>query len=293
MADSNVYDHGRALPKALSGTYVAIAATYDFSVPPASVTMATYSLACSAVAGGDPVNGSDPSGDCVQVGPWCIGSGPQTSTININYQHVQDIEHAWDCLMSACYTTKTGAANAWAGIQNTVNYWSGLPGVPPPYPCSNAGAYVLGGQVPYLPLALLPGAGEAGVGEIEAIEGEYAAEGGGTVLSGLSPAEQASLNRLEQLPEFAGRTFSESPSAGQDWVDNLGNTYDQIGDPAASSYWGSQEQNFLNQIPVHLAKADYLVLDMSGFTQAQITTVSEYIDGLPAAEQARIIRLGF
>ena len=113
------------------------------------------------------------------------------------------------------------------------------------------------------------------------------------VLPGLSSAEQASLTRLEQLPEFAGRTFSESPSVGQDWVDNFGNTYDQMGDPAASSYWASQEQNFLNQIPAHLAKADYLVLDLNGFTESQTSKISQYVNGLPAAEQARIIRLGF
>jgi hypothetical protein len=120
-----------------------------------------------------------------------------------------------------------------------------------------------------------------------------AAEAGGTVLPGLSPAEQASLSRLEQLPEFASRTFSESPSVGQDWVDNLGNTYDQMGDPAASAYWGSQEQNFLNQSPAHLAKADYVVLDMNGFTESQIGAVAQYVDSLAAAEQARLIRLGF
>ena len=109
----------------------------------------------------------------------------------------------------------------------------------------------------------------------------------------LRPAEQASLSRLAQLPEFASRTFSTAPSPAVDWVDDLGRTYDQIGDPATSQYWASQERRFLQQISNHVAKADYAVLDMTGFTQSQIDTVRQYVDSLPMADQDKIVRLGF
>jgi hypothetical protein len=85
----------------------------------------------------------------------------------------------------------------------------------------------------------------------------------------------------------------EWASVGQDWIDNFGNTYDQMGDPAASAHWETQEQNFLSQIPVHLAKAYYLVLGLTGFTSAQKATVAGYINGLPVEDQERIVRLGF
>jgi hypothetical protein len=44
-----------------------------------------------AVAGGDPVNGSDPSGLCVEVLWVCVGSGPQTSSVTFGFHP----EAAW------------------------------------------------------------------------------------------------------------------------------------------------------------------------------------------------------
>ena len=111
-------------------------------------------------AGDDPVNNSDPTG------LWCIlGHNPNGSCRGsapfVNAWH--KVDGAWDCLGSACYATKQGFANAVAGAHNSLNYVAGLPPVPAPYPCSDNGAYALGGQLPYLPLLLVPGAGEAEV----------------------------------------------------------------------------------------------------------------------------------
>jgi len=67
-----------------------------------------------------------------------------------------------------------------------------------------------------------------------------------------------------------------------------------MGNPAASNFWGEQSENFFNQIGQHLDKADYLVLDMTGFTQDQINETIAYIDdNLTLEQQARIIPIGF
>ena len=113
------------------------------------------------------------------------------------------------------------------------------------------------------------------------------------IIPGLRPAEQASLTRLAQLPEFADRTFSAAPTSRVDWIDDLGRTYDQLGNPVASQHWAYQESNFLQQISDHVAKADFAVIDMTGFTQSQIDTVRQYVDALPQADQDKIVRLGF
>jgi hypothetical protein len=108
----------------------------------------------------------------------------------------------------------------------------------------------------------------------------------------LSPAEQATAARLKAHPDFADRTFSESPHEGAEYVDDLGRSYDAIGDPQASRYWN--ERRFLDAIDQHLLKSNhYTVLDMTGFTPDQIAAVRHYVDGLPARDQAKIIRLGF
>ena len=127
----------------------------------------------------------------------------------------------------------------------------------------------------------------------QALDHSPPAGGCGCTIPGLRPAEQASLTRLAQLPKFADRTFSAAPTPEVDWVDDEGKTYDQIGNPQASQHWAYQERNFLGQISDHIAKADYTVLDMTGFTQSQIDTVRQYVDGLPQADQDKIVRLGF
>jgi DNA-binding transcriptional MerR regulator len=108
----------------------------------------------------------------------------------------------------------------------------------------------------------------------------------------LSPAEQATAARLKAHPDFADRTFSESEHKGAEYVDDLGRSYDAVGDPQASRYWN--EGLFLRSIDQHLLKSNHFtVVDMTGFTPEQIAAVRRHLDGLTAKEQAKIIRIGF
>jgi hypothetical protein len=96
----------------------------------------------------------------------------------------------------------------------------------------------------------------------------------------------------ERLTRQLGRDLSESPHLGAEFVDDLGRTYDACGRPAAAKFWN--EPKFLKSIDSHLLKSnDFTAVDLTGFTNAQKVTVRAYIDGLPAASQARIIRIGF
>jgi hypothetical protein len=108
----------------------------------------------------------------------------------------------------------------------------------------------------------------------------------------LSPAEQATAARLKAHPDFADRTFGESPHVGAEYVDDRGMSYDAVGTPEASRYWN--ERVFLHSIDQHLLKSnDYTVVDLTGFTPEQIAAVRRHLDGLPASEQAKIVRVGF
>jgi hypothetical protein len=133
-----------------------------------------------AYTGDNPVNGTDPLGLCWPS--WACGV---EHAIGRGYTNTV---HAFDCLRSACYTTKQGASNAVAGGHNTLNYLSGLPPVPAPYPCSNSDAYALGGLVPYAPLLFLPGGEAAEAGGAAAASGD-AVDSAGSVLKGAIPDE--------------------------------------------------------------------------------------------------------
>jgi hypothetical protein len=105
----------------------------------------------------------------------------------------------------------------------------------------------------------------------------------------LSPAEQATAARLQAQ---TGLKLRESPHRGAEFIDDLGRTYDALGNPKASQFWN--EKRFLNSIDNHLLKSnDFTVIDLTGFTQQQFTVVRNYVDGLPQASQAKIIRIGF
>jgi hypothetical protein len=108
------------------------------------------------------------------------------------------------------------------------------------------------------------------------------------------PAEVRTAERLAERPEFDGRTFEAPPppDPGYDWVDDLGRTYDAMGDGTKSQYF-VQEQ-FTKSIDSHLLKGnDFTVIDMTGYTPEQAAAVGTYIDGLPASKQAPIRRVGF
>ncbi len=105
----------------------------------------------------------------------------------------------------------------------------------------------------------------------------------------LSEAEQATAGRLQAQ---TGRTLKESRHVGAEYVDEFGKTYDALGTPKASQFWS--EQQFLRSIDSHLLKStDFTVIDLTGFRESHITTVRNYVNGLPAASQTKIIRIGF
>ncbi len=106
----------------------------------------------------------------------------------------------------------------------------------------------------------------------------------------LSQAEQATAARL--LATRPGLQLTESPHVGAEYVDGAGRTYDAMGSPAASRFWN--QDAFLASIEHHLTKAtDFTVIDLTGFTDAQVGVVRGYVNTLPAASQAKIIRIGF
>lgn len=108
----------------------------------------------------------------------------------------------------------------------------------------------------------------------------------------LDQAEQATAARLKEHPDFAGRTFSESPHLGAEYVDDLGRSYDAVGRPEASTYWN--EGQFLKSIDDHLRKSnDYTVVDLTYFTTDQIDVVRRHIDALTDVQKAKIVRIGF
>lgn len=109
------------------------------------------------------------------------------------------------------------------------------------------------------------------------------------------PAERATAQRLaDDHPEFDGRTFEAPPppDPGHDWVDDLGRTYDALGDGTRSQYFKLDQ--FTRSIDSHLLKSnDFTVIDMTGYTPQQIGDVARYVDSLTPAQQAKIVRVGF
>jgi hypothetical protein len=110
-----------------------------------------------------------------------------------------------------------------------------------------------------------------------------------TAATRLTEAEQATMGRLEQK---LGIQVSQSPHIGAEYVDALGRSYEQIGDPMASKFWN--ENKFIASIDRHLLKSnDFLVIDLTGFTTEQIQAVERYLATLPKETLDKIIRIGF
>jgi hypothetical protein len=64
-----------------------------------------------------------------------------------------------------------------------------------------------------------------------------------------------------------------------DWVDTQGNTYDAVGN-FSSKYFDQQWPNLQARILDHIAKADFVPVDVSGFTEAQVAQVQQFIGPL-------------
>jgi hypothetical protein len=106
----------------------------------------------------------------------------------------------------------------------------------------------------------------------------------------LSAEEQETAGRLKQ--RFPDREFRESDHGAAEYVDDQGRRYDALGSPGASTFWNEKE--FLYSIDSHLLKSnDFTVIDLTGFKPEQVNAVRDYLDGLPAVAQSKIIRIGF
>lgn len=105
----------------------------------------------------------------------------------------------------------------------------------------------------------------------------------------LTEVEQATAARLQAQ---TGLKLRESPHVGAEYVDQLGRTYDALGNPRAAQFWN--EAQFTRSIDAHLRKSvDFTVIDLTEFKPEQINAVRTYINGLPNTAQSRIIRIGF
>jgi hypothetical protein len=105
------------------------------------------------------------------------------------------------------------------------------------------------------------------------------------------PPEWVTAERVAARPEFKGRTFRAPPrpDPGFDWIDDLGRTFDAMRDGTMSKYF--KFDKFKAAIDHHLRKGNtFTVIDMTGYTTEQTSSVRAYVDTLPAGS---IIRVGF
>jgi hypothetical protein len=147
-------------------------------------------------------------------------------------------------------------------------------------------------------------AAEAAAAEAAAAEAEAAAAetaGGAEAAEGAQTAEttEAEAERLRQLGqdpatgafreremETASRVEKElgvrlerSTDPNVDWVDANGKSYDAVGN-FDSRFFESQWPNLQTRILDHLAKADFVPIDVSRFTPAQVELVRQFIQDL-------------
>ena len=73
--------------------------------------------------------------------------------------------------------------------------------------------------------------------------------------------------------------LQRSTNPGVDWVDANGNTYDAVGN-FSSKYFNQQWPNLQTRILDHMAKADFVPVDVSGFTSEQIALVKQFTNPL-------------
>lgn len=107
----------------------------------------------------------------------------------------------------------------------------------------------------------------------------------------LSESERGTLPRLQAM--FPDRVFRVSPEERDgEYFDDLGRTYDQMGDPETLQYWNAQK--FFRSINNHVLKsATFTVIDLTGFSNHVISDITNYVNSLPEGQQAKIIRIGF
>jgi len=125
------------------------------------------------------------------------------------------------------------------------------------------------------------GAARAG-GELTA-DGAAGAAAPGARDLGVDPATGAfrpgEYQTALRIQRERGVVLSRSSDPGVDWVDADGNTYDAVGNFSAK-HFDQQWPNLQSRILDHMTKADYVPVDVSGFTPRQIEQVQQFIGPL-------------
>ena len=120
--------------------------------------------------------------------------------------------------------------------------------------------------------------------------------GGTSRFGALSSSERATMLRLEAQEgiQLTGNSVKYHRVDAYWHIDakNIA-TVDFMGHPNAYVHWASQQANFMGRIDSHLAKVDFVVVDLTGAAEAHIYQVLEHFYKLPASAQARIIFTGW
>jgi hypothetical protein len=91
------------------------------------------------------------------------------------------------------------------------------------------------------------------------------------------PGEAETGLRVE---EQRGITLERAPlQQGPDWIGSDGKTYDAVGNFPAK-YFDQQWKQLQRRIDQHLNKADYVPVDVSQFTPAQVARVRDFVEPL-------------
>jgi hypothetical protein len=86
------------------------------------------------------------------------------------------------------------------------------------------------------------------------------------------PAEMATALRIESE---RGVTLTRSTGDSEDWFDQHGRAYDAVGN-FPGTYFDAQWPTLQQQIVDHLAKAQFVPIDVAQFTPEQITQIKAF-----------------
>jgi hypothetical protein len=90
---------------------------------------------------------------------------------------------------------------------------------------------------------------------------------------------QSEYDTAVRVQEERGVTLRRSSDPSVDWVDDAGKTYDAVGN-FPSRYFSQQWPNLQTRILDHMAKADFVPVDVSQFTSEQVALVRTFIQNL-------------
>lgn len=100
---------------------------------------------------------------------------------------------------------------------------------------------------------------------------------------GVDPAtghfRQAEYETATRVQQERGVVLRRSADPSLDWNDRGGHTYDAVGG-FSSNYFDEQWANLQTRILDHRAKADFVPVDVSRFTEEQVAKVELFVEPL-------------